>query len=357
LLKYIKQDDYTLVTSGPDDEEWLTELMKYGRELNREFLDKLTEKPKGGRLSGSFIYSHPPDYIGRPTMHWGKDEWQSLLREMKELGIDTVIYQAAAWVEFEESSYPSKLLAHYKTWNSIEPLCQAVAAEGMTLYLGGLGNLMGFDEKATVEVMNKDRDIQLGVFHELVELYKGGFHGFYMSPETGFPGQRQPEREQLLNRYFKDVCQGVKDILPGIQVLTSPGTFYMENRGEEIYEFLRSLFDGVPIDYMTPQDSVGTFSNRLPHLKPSFEIWQRVCQATGMHLWVNVESFQRKQIGTTSDFEPADFERLAVQLSNASQVGEKIVGWEVPYFYSSLAGERGIRLRKEYLASIAAGER
>jgi len=357
MLHFLKVEDYTLVTPGPEDVEWLTQSMKYGRELNQEFLQNMKEKPKGGRLTGTFIYSHPPDYIGRSTMHWDKVKWQALMRELKEMGIDTVIYQAAAWVEVQESNYPSKLLAHYKTWNSIEPLCQAVIAEGMTLYLGGLGNLMAFDENATTEMMNKDRDTQLTVFQELVDLYKGGFHGFYMSPETAFPGTRQPEREQLLNTYFKQVCQGVKDILPGVKILTSPGTFYIENRGEEIYEFLYNLFLGVPIDYMTPQDSVGTFGNRLPHLKPSFEIWQRVCKATGMHLWVNAESFQRVRIGTANDFEPAEFERLAAQLANANQVGEKIVSWEVPYFYSPLAGERGIKLRKDYLASIAAGER
>jgi hypothetical protein len=38
-------------------------------------------------------------------------------------------------------------------------------------------------------------------------------------------------------------------------------------------------------------------------------------------------------------------------------VGEKIVSWEVPYFYSALAGERGLRLRQAYLDSIARGER
>lgn len=357
MFTFLKQDDYTLVVPNPEDRAYIEKTMEYGGRLNQEYLDGLKAKPTGGRLTGTFIYSHPPDYIGRPTMHWGKAEWQALMRELKDMGIDTVIYQAAAWVEVKESNYPSKFLKGYNTWNSIEPLCQAVTAEGMTLFLGGLGNLTAFDFNATDAVMDADRDVQLTVFRELVELYKGGFHGFYMSPETGYPGQRQPEREKLLNRYFKSVCQGVKDILPGIEILASPGTYFSEDKGEEIHDFLYNLLAGVPIDYMTPQDSVGTFGNRLPHLKPSFEIWQRVCRETGMHLWVNVESFQRERIATNSDFRPADFERLAVQLANASRVGEKIVSWEVPYFYSPLAGEGGVKLRKDYLASVAAGER
>ena len=57
--------------------------------------------------------------------------------------------------------------------------------------------------------------------------------------------------------------------------------------------------------------------------------------------------------GTIAD----SVKRLAAQLSNAAVVGKKIVSWEVPYFYSPLAGEKGIQLRQQYLASLAAGDR
>jgi hypothetical protein len=352
-----EMDGYTLVIPGEEDADWTTGLMMYGKEMNDEYLSTLAKPPKGGRLTGTFIYSHPPDYVGRPTMTWGVKEWRELFQELKEMGLDTVIYQAAAWAEIRECSYKSKIFKDFRTWNSFDPLVEAVAKEGMTFFMGGLGNLYAFDFNATVETMSRDRDEQLACFDELVELYRGGFHGFYMSPETGYPGGRQPEREQLLNNYFTSVCQGVKDRMPGLPILLSPGTFYKEGEEENIFGFLFALFDGCPVDYMCPQDSVGTFGNRLPHLKPSFEIWKRVCDGIGCKLWVNVESFERVLTGTTQDFVSADFKRLAVQLSSAAQVGEKIVSWEVPYFYSPMAGERGIRLRKAYMESLQAGER
>jgi hypothetical protein len=290
-------------------------------------------------------------------MSWGLAEWRSLFQELKGLGIDTVIYQAAAWVEVKECYYRSKMFASYRTWNSFDPLVEAVAAEGMTFFMGGLGNMLAFDWNATAQTLAADRDNQLACFQELVSLYKGGFHGFYMSPETGYPGQRQPGREKLLNVYFNEVCSGVKEAIPGLPILLSPGTYYMEKHDEDIHDFLVNLFKDCPIDIICPQDSIGTFSNRLPHLRHSFEIWQQVCQEIGSELWVNVESFERNQIGTAQDFVSADFNRLAVQLSCASQAGKKIVSWEVPYFYSPLAGERGIQLKERYLASLAAGER
>jgi hypothetical protein len=217
----------------------------------------------------------------------------------------------------------------------------------MTLYLGGLGNLKAFDENVTVEILDADRDEQVACFKELLA-YRDGFHGFYMSPETAFPGSRQPERERLLNRYFVEVCQEIKELAPGIPIVASPGTFYYPGRDEETEDFLYNILQGCPIDYMAPQDSVGTFGNRLPHLRSSFEIWRKVCNELGIILWVNVESFERASIGTASDFVSADFDRLRVQLASAQQFGEKIVSWEVPYFYSPLAGERGASLRKAY---------
>jgi hypothetical protein len=290
-------------------------------------------------------------------MTWGANEWRGLFQEMKEMGIDTVIYQAAAWAEVRECSYPSKIFAGFRTWNSFDPLVEAVAKEGMRFFMGGLGNLYAFDENATAETLSRDGDLQLACYDELVERYRGGFQGFYMSPETGYPGQRQPEREKLLNTYYREVCQGIKQRTPEIPILLSPGTFYRENSDEEIHDFLYTLFVGCPIDVMCPQDSIGTFGNRLPHLKQSFGIWQLVCQELGFHLWVNAESFERVLCGTAQDFVTADFKRLAVQLAHASQVGEKIVSWEVPYFYSPLAGERGTALRRAYMKSLAAGER
>lgn len=356
MLHFLPHADFTLVIPGPQAEQSINASIENGIQLNRQYLAALPEAPSGGRLTGSFIYAHPPDYIGRPTLHFNKQDWQVVLRELKEMGLDTVIYQAAVWYEIQECYYPSRLFANFKTWDALTPLCEAVAAENMTLFLGGLGNLMAFDERASEADFGRDRDLQLACFEELLA-YRGGFHGFYMSPETAYPGQRQPTREQLLNRYFREVCQGVKALAPGLPVLASPATFYSPGQDEAIFEFLYGLFKDVPIDYMTPQDSIGTFGNRLQYLTPSFAIWQRVCQATGMNLWVNVESFQRARVNTPNDFNPADFTRLRVQLAHAAQVGQKIVSWEVPYFYSSLAGERGVQLRQAYLRSLAAGER
>lgn len=353
MLRVLEQNGFTLVV--PDDETaiGLQGLMDRGRPSNRDYLDRHTGALTPGRITGSFIYAHPPDYIGRPTMEWGVREWRDLLRELKALGIDTVIHQAAAWVEMRECYYPSGRFASYRTWDSLSKLVEASAAESMTLFLGGLGNMLAFDEAATVETLDADADAQLACFNELLA-YRGGFQGFYMSPETGYPGARQPEREKLLNGYYSRVCRGVKDRMPELPILMSPGTYFYPGHERDTHDFLVQMLAGCPVDILAPQDSIGTFGNTLANYRPAFQIWRDVCRTLGITLWVNAESFERVRIGTTSDFDPTPIERLTAQLSLAAEFGEKIVSWEVPHFYSASAGQGGLALRDDYLRRILA---
>ena len=356
-MKLVELDGYTLVNLDEADMQYMNQRLAVSPAVNRGYLAGLASSPTGGKLSGTFIYAHPPDYVGQRTMDWGTREWRGLFKWLKELGIDTVIYQAAAWFEVRECYYHSKVFSDYRTWNSLDALLEAVAAEGLTLFLGGLGNLMTFDENITAEALTTDCEMQLACYRELQALYAGGFHGFYISPETCFSGRRQPEREKLLNTYYGEICRGLKTLRPDLPILFSPATFYWADTAQAAYDFLFNIFQGFPFDILCPQDSIGVLGNQLPHLPETFAVWQRISQALGVELWVNVESFELSRTGTTQDFVSADFKRLAVQLAHARQVGRKIVSWEIPYFYSPLSGEGGIQLRQAYLASLAAGER
>ncbi len=302
----------------------------------------------GGRITGSFIYAHPPDYTGRPTLDYSTKDWRGLLQELKELGIDTVIYQAVAWDwgNVKQCYYRSKIFEVYQNWDALDPLIEAVEAEEMTLYLGGQGSDAGYLEDAGIE-----ENDQMLCFRELLAAYPGGFHGFYMSPETLFPGQREPGLEKSLNRYYTRACQEIKNMAPDLPILASPATYYLEGKDQEIH-YLYNVFKGCPLDILAPQDSVGTFRNRLPYLEPAFKIWKQISQEFGYKLWVNSESFERSTIGTVNDFIPADIKRLRVQLVNADKFGEKIISWEVPYFFSSAAGSRGDKLRSDYLSCL-----
>ena len=115
-------------------------------EINRRFLaDNPQRSTCNMSISGSFISAHAPDYIGVPTLHWSVEDWHNEFQAMKKNGLDTVILQAAAWKELEECYFPSKTLNVFKQFDVIAPLIEAAQSEKMTIYLGGLGTISGWD--------------------------------------------------------------------------------------------------------------------------------------------------------------------------------------------------------------------
>lgn len=354
MIQFIDYEDFTLTVPDPEYSSRVKDRMKEFSEINQTYVDSLDGLPQEGKITGSFIYAHPPDYVGRPTVNYGKNEWVNLIEELKELGIDTLIYQAAAWLEVEEVYYSSKRFSDFKSWNSLEHLFKAVEDENVDLFLGGLGNHRLFDQNVSPDKMKEDVEMQLDCYEELID-HRYGFDGFYISPETAFPGEKDLKYAKVLNNYYSNLFRRLKDEICDLPVLMSPATFYRKEVHEEAREFLFNLFEGCEADIIAPQDSIGTFGNNLPGLEPSFEIWKELSQETGFTLWVNVESFERTTVGTPNDFEPADFERLLIQLRNAEKFGEKTISWEVPYFYSSKAGEKGEELRRKYSEHLRTG--
>ncbi len=51
MWRFLKQDDFTLITPGPEDVESLSRTMEQAQQQNRKFLDELQEIPQGGRIT------------------------------------------------------------------------------------------------------------------------------------------------------------------------------------------------------------------------------------------------------------------------------------------------------------------
>ena len=322
--------------------------------LNAEFLARIDQPPTGGRLSGTFIYAHPPDYRGRPTLADTEQDWQALFRELKEIGITTIILQAAAWAEFRECYYPSKLFHGFRTWNVLDPLVKASMAEQMTLYLGGVGILYGHIELGTesgdLQQAKQAAERELKSYQELLVLYRGGFQGYYLAPETAYHHGMNPAHYRCYHEFFKRATNGVKDLTPELPILTSPYTTYCPGHEPEAIDCLTRLHAGCPITAFAPQDSIGTFNN-LSFLEKGLTIWKEVCRCKGAEFWVNCESFSITNFGgPICTIVPADFQRFAIQLDTAARLGAKqLISWEAPYFLARDGDDRARQLRRDYL--------
>lgn len=349
-------DDF-LVMRRPPLTEAMTAQTAARDALTAKVVDAVEEPPSPkAMLSGSFVYAHPPDYRGRPTLRYTVDDWRVQFREFKELGIHIAILQAAAWVDFEECYYPSELFGSYKTWNVVEPMLAAAAAEHMTVYLGAAG-LLYTDIELGITAGDRTRPAacarrELACYRELLDRYKGQFHGYYLVPETGYSPDPDGRLVAGWHPFFERVTNGVKELTPELPILTSPWTSISPGQEGQAIDFLTRLHKLCPITAFAPQDSIGTFSN-LGFLERGIRVWREVCANTGAELWMNCESFSITNFGgPVCTIVAADFERFAVQLATAKRLGAKqLVTWEAGHFLDPHGDARARKLRAAYLAS------
>lgn len=328
--------------------------MDFRDRVNTEVLAGVTVPPAGGRLSGSFIYAHPGGYRGRNTMNDGIPEWRSLFRELKELGMDTAIMGVAAWHDYNECFYPSEIFKNLRICNVLEPMLAAASDENMRVYLGGLvhsESALGA-ESGDVGMANACAEKELACYRELVQHYRGAFHGYYLASETGFWSWGNAEfLTRCYHTFFQRVTNGVKDLTPELPILGSPYTVRCPGREEEALETLIKVHSGCPLTALAPQDSIGTTLNTLDFLASGLELWKKVCLNIGAEFWVNCEAFNCTDFsGPFSVILPADFKRLAIQLDSAERAGaRKLITWEAIHFMNPGGSREARRLRAEYL--------
>jgi len=345
-------DDFVVVAGCPPDPAYLAKY-KACQCRNTEILGKAGDFKLQGELSGSFICAHPPDYRGRPSLHFNVADWRTLFREFKEIGIDTVIWQASVWQDMKECYYPSRIFSDYKQWNVVEPMMEAARAESMTLYLGTFGFIRGDIplgiREADISKAVETAEIELACFNELHALYGGGYHGYYLSHEVAVWPNRPPMVYQHEGAYFERVTAGIKEMAPELRILASPATYDSKGREQESIDSMMVCFGKAHIDIFAPMDCIGQVRD-IGTLKTELGVWKEICKAKGSEFWVNCESFLiTDPQGAVMQIEAADPMRFRYQMTVAKQMGaKKLVTWEAMHFMNPAGEPKARILRQAY---------
>lgn len=345
-------DDFVVVAGRPANPANTEKSLKYERDT-AEVLAKAGDFQTQGMLSGSFICAHPPDYRGRPSLHFSVADWRALFREFKEIGIDTAIWQASAWKELQECYYPSKSLIGYKQWNVVDPMIEAARDEAMTLFLGTFGVLSG---EVSIGILDGDirkateaAETELTCFKELHALYGGGFQGYYLSSEASFWPNRPPLIYKHYDAFFERVTSGIKNIAPGLQILASPATYYSTGCEQESMDRMMDTFGRANVDIFAPMDCIGQVQS-IATLETELGVWKNVCRAKGAEFWSNCESFLiTDPQGSVMQIEAADPKRFLYQMTVATRIGaKKLVTWEAMHFMNPAGDPKARMLRQAY---------
>lgn len=313
---------------------------------NNAFIDAHKgEKPRR-RISGSFIYAHPPNYKGAEAFRYTEEDWTRELTRLVGYGIDTVIFQASMWNELHECYYPSKVFADYKQWDVVGPMLRAANKLGLTIYLGGYGSVTCWMEKLNAGIIESEVKRQYACFEELYSLYAGQFHGFYFSPESAFTGKRNIELENYLGDLYHGLFTMIRGKDPSLKIMMSPATMYYAGVAlEEMEAAWSAMFAKAQPDILAPQDSIGCGCITLDHQDEAFQAWTKLCKKYNIRFWSNVEDFECcEPYYDETARRAASPERIICQINNADKYAEKLISWEVLYYTSKELHPYGQRM-------------
>ena len=344
--KIIHVDDFVIFKASDDIVEEANAKYAAANESNRRYLETHPAATPTMPVTGTFICAQPPNYRGVPMLHATEDEWAEKFELLKTFGVDSVIWQAAVWNELETVYYPSRRFKNYRLFDSVGKALAAAKRTGLEVYLGAYGSVSGWCMGKDPAFVEQEKRNHFAVQDELFELYGGQFKGIYFAPETAYRGERDLYTEKTLNSIYRDFCDRLKELHPGCEILMSPATKYFPGKLDEMIDSWNVILDGVKLDIMAPQDSIGCCGNTLEHQKEMFRVWRKICDAKNIRFWSNVELFEDLDCSQINSAIPADPRRVAHQMSNAAEVAEKLISWEMLFFTDVNGGSRAAALRK-----------
>lgn len=276
---------------------------------------------KKGPITGTFIDEITYDI---PSSNWSDEQWKSDLDNMKQSGIDTLIFIRGG---FENKSiFPSKVLGTTGTPDFAGFIMEEAAKRNMDVFFGlYVSNLEWNCGDAAGEILKNKEFIS-----EIWSRYgdNPSFKGWYIPQEC--------ERERL---NFSEILRGIsalcKDKAPDKKVLISP-FFYTSCTScdggytpKQTYEEWDKLFSygGKDIDICAFQD--GTVP--LARMSEYFDASKRICEKHNIEHWVNVELFERD---VRRMYYPIPFTQLVPKLELHKKTSDKMICFEYSHFLS-----------------------
>lgn len=352
--KTVQVEDFVIFKASDDIVEAANARYEEANGINRQYIAERLPANPGKPISGTFICAHAPDYRGFPMVHASVDDWKKKFDLLKSFGIDTVIYQAAVWNELETVYYPSRYFSHFRLFDQIGNVLKAAEATGMDVYLGGYGSVSGWCMGKDPDFIEQEKKNHFAVLDELFELYGSLFKGIYFTPETAYRGERDFYTEKALNSIYREFCGRLKKLHPDCEIIMSPATKYCEGKEEEMIDSWNAILEGVQLDIMAPQDSIGCCGNTLDHQEVMFKVWHKICDRKKIRFWSNIELFENQDCSRINPARPADTRRVAHQMKNAEPFVEKLICWEAIYYTDESSGP-GSKEMRDFMRNVNSG--
>ncbi|MFA6592300.1 MAG: DUF4434 domain-containing protein [Bacteroidales bacterium] len=297
--------------------------------------DLIVPKDQGLKITGTFLDEISHDI---PHQNWGVKEWDRDFRNMKAIGIDTVIIIRSGYRKF--LTYPSPYLlkkgCYMPSVDLVEMFLTLADKYGMKFYFGLYDSGKYWDTGD----MSYEVESNKFVIDEVWKMYGSrhkSFQGWYISGEISRQTKGAIESFRKMGRQCKEVSGGLPTFISpwidGKKAVSAASGSLTKAEAVSVREHEREwneIFDGIHeyVDACAFQDGHIDYDE----LDAFFSVNKKLADKYGMKCWTNAETFDRDM---PINFLPIKFDKLRLKLEAAKRACyDKAITFEFSHFMS-----------------------
>jgi hypothetical protein len=292
-------------------------------------------KNNGLRITGTFLDEISHDI---PHQNWGPKEWDADFKNMKAIGIDTVIMIRSGYKKF--ITYPSKYLlkkgCYMPSMDLLELFLSLADKHNMKFYFG-LYDSGKYWETGDLSWEIEDNKYVIDEVWENYGSRHKSFGGWYISGEISRKTKGAIDAFRAMGKQCKDVSNGLPTFISpwidGKKAIAATSAKLTKENAVSVKDHEREwneIFDGIHdvVDACAFQDGQIDYDE----LDAFFEVNKKLADKYGMQCWTNAESFDRDM---PIRFFPIKFDKLRMKLEAAKRAGyDKAITFEFSHFMS-----------------------
>ena len=296
---------------------------------------ELLIKERGLPITGAFLDEISHDI---PHQNWGLAEWDQDFKNMKAIGIDTVIMIRSGYRKF--ITFPSEYLlkkgCYMPSVDLLDMFLTLADKYNMKFYFGLYDSGKYWDTGD----MSWEVEDNKYVIDEVWEKYGSkhpSFQGWYVSGEISRATKGAIDSFHTMAKQCKDVSVGLPTFISpwidGKKAVAAAGSSLSKEDGVSVEAHEREwneIFDGIHdvVDACAFQDGHIDYDE----LDAFFTVNKKLADKYGMQCWTNAESFDRDM---PIKFLPIKFDKLRMKLEAAQRAGyDKAITFEFSHFMS-----------------------
>lgn len=298
-------------------------------------VDLIKKADVGLPITGTFLDEISHDI---PHQNWGEEEWDADFRNMKRIGIDTVIMIRSGYRKF--LTYPSKYLmgrgCYQPGMDLLDMYLRLADKYGMKFYFGLYDSGEYWDTGNLAAEIEHNRFVIDEVWEHYGQKYKS-FQGWYLSGEISRKTKGAIDSFYTLGKQCKDVSGGMPTFISpwidGKKAVSAASNNLSKAESVSVKEHEQEwgeIFSGIHevVDACAFQDGQIDYDE----LDAFFTVNKQLADKYGMKCWTNAESFDRDM---PIKFFPIKFDKLRMKLEAAQRAGyDKAITFEFSHFMS-----------------------